>query len=239
MRRLSVVLWLAATAAACGADQPTSSPVAVVATNRATRSPGSGAAPPPPQEAAAADPEPPGAQKLAEEVLTKPWNRDKTSRLKMTITSLVDRTTGISGFKSGLAQKEAPLKDRLARLGAETSPAETRIRLAGAVLFDFDSADIRADAAGILDEVAGVLEQLEPRPARIEGHTDSIASDAYNQALSQQRAEAVRSWLKSHGVDGGRLTAEGHGESRPVADNDTAAGRQSNRRVEIVIAGGS
>jgi OOP family OmpA-OmpF porin len=71
---------------------------------------------------------------------------------------------------------------------------------------------------------------------RVEGHTDSIASDDYNQALSERRARAVAKWLDDYGIDGSRLTAKGYGESKPVAENDTAAGRQKNRRVEVVIA---
>jgi len=70
---------------------------------------------------------------------------------------------------------------------------------------------------------------------RVEGHTDSVTSDAYNQQLSERRADAVRTWLESHGVAAGRLTTVGYGESKPVADNGTVAGRQQNRRVEIVI----
>ena len=110
-----------------------------------------------------------------------------------------------------------------------------RIRLSGSVLFDFDSDAIRPDAERTLSEVAEVLQAYPGRPVRIEGHTDSIASDAYNQALSERRAAAVKRWLAARGVEAGRMTAAGFGESRPAADNATAAGRQKNRRVEIVV----
>lgn len=73
------------------------------------------------------------------------------------------------------------------------------------------------------------------RPVRVEGHTDSIASEAYNQTLSERRAEAVADWLAAHGVDRQRLRTVGWGESRPVATNDTPSGRQQNRRVEVII----
>lgn len=67
------------------------------------------------------------------------------------------------------------------------------------------------------------------------GHTDNVGSDAYNQKLSEQRAEAVKGWLVSNGIDGARLSAKGEGESNPVADNGTAEGRAQNRRVELRI----
>lgn len=70
---------------------------------------------------------------------------------------------------------------------------------------------------------------------RIEGHTDAIASDAYNQALSERRARSVSAWLTARGIPAARLTTRGVGEAKPVADNRTAEGRQRNRRVEVVI----
>ena len=192
------------------------------------------------------DPEPPGAQAQAEEVVGAEWNRDKTtalsaaatSRLVMDLTTLVDSRTGIAGVGSAIAAPTTSLDDRLARLGAEQTATEVTIRLPGSVLFDFDSAAIRPDAERALADVAAVLAGYAGRPARIEGHTDSIASDAYNLDLSKRRAESVRAWLVAHGVAAKRLTTTGYGESRPVADNATAAGRQKNRRVEIVIAKG-
>jgi outer membrane protein OmpA-like peptidoglycan-associated protein len=71
----------------------------------------------------------------------------------------------------------------------------------------------------------------------VEGHTDSVGSDAYNQRLSEQRAESVRDYLLSQGLKGDILTAKGFGETSPVASNDTASGRQQNRRVELVVSG--
>lgn len=101
------------------------------------------------------------------------------------------------------------------------------------VLFDFDRATIRPDAAPILEPL---LEMLQADPGMridIEGHTDWIGSDAYNQGLSQRRAEAVVNWLVSRGIARERISAAGRGESEPVASNATAAGRQLNRRVEV------
>ncbi|HZI63736.1 MAG TPA: OmpA family protein [Thermoanaerobaculia bacterium] len=190
------------------------------------------------------DPEPPKAQALAEQVVNAEWNRKrkvawaprKQLGLQMKILPLVNRTTGLAGFTSGLAGKTRSLDDRLAGLDAKVTDTEVTIRLPGSILFDFDSAAVRADAEPTLAEVAEVLKAYGERPARIEGHTDSIATDSYNLDLSKRRAESVRKWLGSHGVKAARLTAVGQGEAKPVADNSTAAGRQSNRRVEIVIA---
>jgi OOP family OmpA-OmpF porin len=86
--------------------------------------------------------------------------------------------------------------------------------------------------------VAEVIKGYAKRPVRIEGHTDSVASDDYNQKLSERRAGSVRAWLAGKGVEAGRLTPRGFGETRPVADNGTAEGRQRNRRVEVIIEKG-
>jgi outer membrane protein OmpA-like peptidoglycan-associated protein len=185
------------------------------------------------------DPEPPDAQARAEAVAAADWNRDKTTDLRMEITTLVDRTSGIEGFGSALVAKDASLDERLARLDAVQTATEVIIRLPGAVLFDFDSAAIRPDAERTLQEVAMVLTSFHGRPVRLEGHTDAIASEDYNQKLSERRAGAVRGWLAGHGVEAGRLTPKGFGKSRPIADNATADGRQKNRRVEVIIEKGA
>jgi outer membrane protein OmpA-like peptidoglycan-associated protein len=182
------------------------------------------------------DPEPPGAQALAESVLHDPANRDKTTSLRMTITTIVGQTTTLAGSATALAADATRVEDRLTRLGAEVTDTEITIRLPGSILFDFDSAALRPDAERTLEELAQVLLAYASRPARVEGHTDSIASDSYNQGLSERRAASVVSWLTAHGVAANRLQSAGLGESRPVADNATAAGRQQNRRVEVIIA---
>ncbi|MFT4258008.1 OmpA family protein [Microbacterium sp.] len=115
----------------------------------------------------------------------------------------------------------------------------TTLTFEDGVLFDFDRSDIRADAAATLDAVAQVLTTLDIAQAQVSGHTDSIGSDSYNQQLSEARAESVVAGLEQRGVTT-TLTAEGFGESRPVAPNelngaDNPAGRQLNRRVEIFI----
>lgn len=101
------------------------------------------------------------------------------------------------------------------------------------VNFDVDSDQLRPDSEPALEQI---LEALEARPelaVGVEGHTDSDATEAYNLDLSQRRAERVVAWLVERGVDAARLTATGVGEAQPVADNETAAGKAANRRVEI------
>ncbi len=176
---------------------------------------------------------------MAEEAVHESFNADKTTHLRMRITRLVGRTTGIEGFATRLNQKETTLADRLDALGAEETETEVTIRLPGSILFDFDSSAIRPDAENTLGEVVAVLESYPGRTVRVEGHTDSIASEEYNQKLSEERAASVAAWLAAHGIERDRLVTVGWGERRPIADNSTAAGRQRNRRVEIIIEKGS
>ncbi len=101
------------------------------------------------------------------------------------------------------------------------------------VNFEFNSADLTPNSRTILDSVAASLREWKEIRVEVAGHTDSIGSDGYNKTLSQRRAESVRKYLVSKGVDGSRLTAKGYGESKPIADNGTDAGRAENRRVEL------
>jgi outer membrane protein OmpA-like peptidoglycan-associated protein len=103
------------------------------------------------------------------------------------------------------------------------------------ILFDFDSSALRSDAKATVDQVASVLGEYDKTAVVVQGHTDAQGSDAYNQELSERRAEAVRRYLMSSGVDGDRLATQGLGEEFPVASNATESGRQLNRRVEILV----
>jgi len=114
------------------------------------------------------------------------------------------------------------------------------ITLSGQVLFVTGKAELLPSAQDQLGQVAkALIDQGEINPIVVEGYTDSVGSDANNLKLSQSRAEAVRSFLVSKGLPGDKLTANGRGKSNPVASNDTPDGRANNRRVEIVVAGGS
>ncbi len=110
---------------------------------------------------------------------------------------------------------------------------EKRARVYG-ILFDTDSDVIRSESRPVLEEVLSVLKGEPEWKLTIEGHTDAAGSDTHNQALSQKRAESVAAYLRSGGIDSGRLNTVGFGESKPVADNDTELGRAQNRRVELV-----
>jgi outer membrane protein OmpA-like peptidoglycan-associated protein len=105
------------------------------------------------------------------------------------------------------------------------------------VLFDFDSANLKPGAREKLARVAGILLTQPGLDVQVEGHTDSIGSDSYNQRLSESRAASVRDYLVRQGIQPGAVGTAGFGESQPVVSNDTAAGRQQNRRVELVVTG--
>ena len=106
----------------------------------------------------------------------------------------------------------------------------------GDVLFESDKAQLKSAAAGNLNTLVMFLNNYPNRTVLIEGYTDSVGSDDYNQGLSSRRAESVQAYLVGQGIDRGRLTASGLGESAPVADNESATGRQMNRRVEVIIS---
>jgi outer membrane protein OmpA-like peptidoglycan-associated protein len=105
----------------------------------------------------------------------------------------------------------------------------------GDVLFEVNQATLKPGAMRNLYQLAEFLNQNPTRHVMIEGHTDSTGSEATNLELSLRRAEAIRNFLITSGVNPGRITARGHGEMYPIASNDTAAGRQQNRRVEVVV----
>lgn len=107
----------------------------------------------------------------------------------------------------------------------------------GDVLFATAKFDLRPDARERLAKLSGIVLAHAGLNLSIEGYTDNVGSDAYNQTLSEQRASSVQAYLVSQGLDAKSITATGFGKSSPVADNSTAAGRQQNRRVEIVVSG--
>ncbi len=111
----------------------------------------------------------------------------------------------------------------------------TVISISGAVLFEFDKAELREHAKEKLDVVAQALKDHPDQRVVIEGHTDAVGDEDYNDTLSRERADAVRAYLESQGVSSLRLTATGAGEAEPIASNDSPEGRANNRRVEIII----
>jgi outer membrane protein OmpA-like peptidoglycan-associated protein len=105
------------------------------------------------------------------------------------------------------------------------------------VLFDTAKSTLRPLAREKLAKVAGIVSGHPGLRLDVEGYTDSVGGDDYNQQLSEQRGESVRTYLTGEGMAANSVTAKGFGKTRPVASNDTAEGRQQNRRVEIVISG--
>ncbi|POF43014.1 hypothetical protein B0D71_08965 [Pseudomonas laurylsulfativorans] len=106
---------------------------------------------------------------------------------------------------------------------------------AGDVLFAFNQSDLTPTAKSQLDALMSKFEDAGVVSIKVVGHTDSVGSDAYNQALSERRASSVAEYLISQGVAPNKVTSEGKGESQPIADNETDAGRAKNRRVELHI----
>ena len=126
-----------------------------------------------------------------------------------------------------------------AALLSSAAPLPNRPKVSGTltlhgVLFDTAKSDIRPESNAVLDELAALLKKDAALNLKINGHTDNVGAKAANLALSRSRAAAVKAALVSRGVAAGRLTAEGYGDTRPVADNSAEEGRRQNRRVELV-----
>lgn len=152
------------------------------------------------------------------------------------VQNIVGIQSGVAGTGRGVVATVQETRRAMQALGARETGLEVVVELPADVLFDFDKAEIRADAAGALGQLATVLRGFPNGTARLEGHTDAKGDDAYNQRLSERRAAAVKTWLvEREGFDAARLTTRGWGESKPVASNDDDAGRQKNRRVSVII----
>lgn len=128
-------------------------------------------------------------------------------------------------------QLEAQLKE----LNAKKTDRGLVITL-GDILFDTNKAELKSGAARSLNKIAGFMTQYPQRTAKIEGFTDNTGSADYNQDLSDRRANAVRTSLVGMGIDSERITTQGFGKGSPIASNNTASGRQMNRRVEIIVS---
>lgn len=135
--------------------------------------------------------------------------------------------TGIAGC-DGVPVAQAP---------AVTAPTATKVVLNADAFFDFDKATLKPAGRQMLDQVAQQTKAINLETLIATGYTDSIGSAAYNLKLSQRRADAVKSYLVSRGVDANHIYAEGKGKTNFVASNKTAAGRAKNRRVEVEIVG--
>jgi OOP family OmpA-OmpF porin len=117
------------------------------------------------------------------------------------------------------------------------APTAEKVSFAADAFFDYDKAVLKPEAKEKLDEMAGKLNGVNLEVIIAVGHTDSMGTDQYNDKLSLRRAEAVKAYLLSKGIEANRVYTEGKGEKQPVADNKTAEGRAQNRRVEIEVVG--
>jgi outer membrane protein OmpA-like peptidoglycan-associated protein len=134
-------------------------------------------------------------------------------------------------------QQEAALREQMQGTGVEVVRQGDNITLdmPSAITFGFDSSALNPAFYGTLDRVAATLREYGQTIIEVAGHTDNVGTDAYNQALSVRRAQAVADYLIGRGVNRDRIIVVGAGETRPVASNDTESGRAENRRVEITI----
>ncbi|GMQ96957.1 MAG: hypothetical protein BMS9Abin15_0643 [Gammaproteobacteria bacterium] len=141
-------------------------------------------------------------------------------------------------YKKGMGPANCGGKKAMSKKAKSAKPAKpSKIVIDADFLFDFDKSNIKPNAATVLDDAAskirGVLSYINN--ITVTGHTDSTGPEAYNQGLSERRANSVKDYLTSKGVPANKITTVGMGESQPRADNGTRAGRAQNRRVEIDI----
>jgi outer membrane protein OmpA-like peptidoglycan-associated protein len=146
---------------------------------------------------------------------------------------------GLAGGGIGAYQdrQEAALRRGLEGSGVQVVRQGDNITLnmPGNITFAFDSSNLQSQFYPVLDNVAGTLNQYNQTVIEVAGHTDSVGTDAYNQKLSEQRANSVAAYLNGRGVVQQRMIVVGAGKTRPIASNDTDGGRAQNRRVEITI----
>ena len=163
-------------------------------------------------------------------------DNSKERRERALIGAGVGALTG-AGVGAYMDKQEAKLRAQLQGTGVSVTRSGDNLilNMPGNVTFKTASADLNSGFFQVLDSVALVLKEFDKTLIDVEGHTDSDGSDDYNQQLSMQRATSVGNYLQSHGVNNQRIVALGAGESRPIASNATAAGKQQNRRVELKL----
>lgn len=142
-----------------------------------------------------------------------------------------------AGIGSYMDRQEKKLREQTAGTGVDVirDGDNLLLRMPSGITFGFDSAEVQPQFQPTLNEVSSTLSQFPQTYIDIYGHTDSDGSDAYNQGLSERRAQSVANYLSMRGVQSARLATRGFGESQPIATNATEAGKAANRRVEIKI----
>ncbi|MEY2791120.1 MAG: hypothetical protein RL295_1285 [Pseudomonadota bacterium] len=136
-----------------------------------------------------------------------------------------------------VAAPPAPRAAPVPAPAAAQAPAASKVTYAADTFFDFDKSVLKPAGKAKLDDLVGKVKGINLEVIIAVGHTDSVGSDAYNQKLSVRRAESVKAYLVTKGIEKNRIYTEGKGEKQPVADNKTKEGRAKNRRVEIEVVG--
>src|SRR5258708_24629594 len=175
---------------------------------------------------------------------TDPWSREAEAAAEAAVArlgpqrALALQTTVLSivGIQQGVVASVSQLQQAMTALNAAESDLEIRVNLPADVLFDFDKADIRPDAAKSLAFLATIIRANPKGRTRLEGHTDAVGNGQYNQALSERRAESVKTWLVTkEGLHAAKLVPQGWGKTKPGPPTDTDANRQKNRRLEAIV----
>ena len=145
--------------------------------------------------------------------------------------------TAAVGCDGALVPAAAPTPAAPVAPAPAPAPVASKVTFAADAFFDFDKSVLKPEGRAKLDDLVNKIRGVNLEVIIAVGHTDSIGTDAYNQKLSVRRAEAVKSYLVSKGIERNRVYTEGKGEKQPVADNRTKEGRAKNRRVEIEVVG--
>ena len=135
------------------------------------------------------------------------------------------------------AAPPAPAPAPAPKPAPKPAPVKEKVTMAADAHFDFDKSALKPEGKAKLDDLVGKLKAVNLEVVIAIGHTDSIGSKAYNQKLSVRRANSVKQYLVSKGIEANRIYTEGKGETQPIADNKTKDGRAKNRRVEIEVVG--
>ena len=160
--------------------------------------------------------------------------RDRTEKI---LVAGIGAVAG-AGIGAYMDAQEKKLREETAGSGVDVirDGDNLVLRMPSGITFATDSSAVQPQFRPTLDQVSSVLAQYPKTYIDVYGHTDSDGSDAYNQTLSERRAQSVADYLTSHGVQSARIATRGFGETQPIASNETAEGKASNRRVEIKIA---
>lgn len=194
------------------------------------------------REAALARSDAEAQRALATQALTAAQQQQQAAELARQQAAAARKDAANAQQQAASAQQQADLamletqeyRRQIAELQAKETDRGLVVTL-GDILFATAKADLKAGSQSRLDKVVAFLNKYPDRSVVIEGHTDSVGGEEYNLQLSQRRADQVKAYLTSHGVDANRVSAVGKGKGFPVASNQDAAGRQQNRRVEVVI----